>query len=210
MPAVKPILGIVGGIGSGKTHVAAEFARLGAAVIDADHLGHEVLELPEIRAAARARWGERVLGPAGRIDREAVAAIVFAPTPQAAEELAYLERLTHGEIRRLAELRVDELLSRGDVPAIVVDAPLLVEAGWNGFCDKIVYVEAPEAVRSSRVRSRGWSEEELQRRQRRQAPLAEKRKLADVVIDNSGDATATRAQVERAWQAWVANPRAAD
>ncbi len=186
-----PIIGLTGGIGSGKSFVAREFERQGATVIDADQLGHRVLELPEIRAAARNRWGAEIFDPSGQIDRQRLAQIVFAPTAQGAEELAYLEELSHRRIRQMVEQQVAELIERPDVPAIVVDAPLLVEAGWNGFCDKIVYVEAPREVRSNRAKARGWSQEDFDRREQRQESLAVKRGLADVVIDNSGLSEAT-------------------
>ncbi len=135
---------------------------------------------------------------------------MFAPTPQGAEELACLEQLTHPRIREIVERRVAELRMRPDVPAIVIDAPLLVEAGWNRFCDKIVYVEAPREVRGNRAQARGWSQEDFDRRERRQESLAVKRGLADTVIDNSGDLATTRAQAERAWRALVPAERSAD
>ena len=91
-----------------------------------------------------------------------------------------------------------ELIARPDVPAVVIDAPLLIEAGWNGFCDKIVYVEARREVRASRALARGWSEEDFDRRESRQESLTVKRDLADVVIDNSESSDSTRATVQDA------------
>lgn len=200
MQSPAPIIGITGGIGSGKSFVAHEFERLGATVIDADQLGHQILELPEIRAIAKNRWGGEIFDQSARIDRRRLAQIVFAPTARGAVELAFLEELTHPRIRQLAEQQVAKLRGQPDVPAVVVDAPLLIEAGWNGFCDKIVYVEAPHEVRSNRARARGWSQEDFDRRESRQEMLTVKRGLADVVIDNSGTSESTRNQTERAWQ----------
>ena len=94
------ILGILGGVASGKSTVARQFAQLGAAVLDADRAGHEVLRLPEIEAAARRRWGEEAFGPDGRIDRQRLACIVFAPGPKGRREREFLEQLTHPEIAR--------------------------------------------------------------------------------------------------------------
>jgi dephospho-CoA kinase len=174
-------------------------------------LGHEVLDLPEIQAAAAERWGRQIFGPAGKIDRRRLAQIVFQPTAAGAQELAYLEHLTHGPIRQRAEQQVAEMARRPEVRAIVIDAPLLIEAGWNEFCDKIVYVEAPREVRQARALTRGWNQEDFDRRERRQESLEVKSGLADVVIDNSGSAEQTRDQLERVWLSPLGlPPQAAD
>jgi dephospho-CoA kinase len=202
-----PIIGLVGGIASGKSYVAGQWQRLGAAVIDADQLAHEALTQSDVVAAARQRWGDGILvaGRPGavRIDRQRLAQIVFAPTVQGAEELKFLEQLTHPRVRELAERQITGLAGRPDVPAIVIDAPLLIEAGWNGFCDKIVYVEAPRQVRLERALERGWSEAEFDRREARQESLEVKQGLADVVIDSSGSPESTRDQVQRAWHSLI-------
>jgi dephospho-CoA kinase len=203
MQSTLPIVGITGGIGSGKSMVAQEFGRLGAQVIDADVLAHRVLASTDVLADAQRRWGTDILDAAGSIDRRRLAKVVFAPTAEGRAELHYLEGLTHPRIRRLVEERVAELSGRTDVPAIIVDAPLLVEAGWHRFCDRIVYVEAPRAVRLDRSRKRGWSQEDFDRREARQESLEVKRGLADVVIDNSGSLESTRAQAERAWHSLI-------
>lgn len=204
-----PVIGVTGGVASGKSFVARQFAEWGAAVIDVDRLGHEVLRLPEIEAAARQRWGDEVFSTQGQIDRRRVAEKVFASTPEGREELRYLENLLHPRIREFLDGRVKQLLSRSDVSGVVIDAPLLVEAGWNEFCDRIVFVEAPRAVRLARALGRGWSEREFAARESRQASCEVKRRLADVVIDNATNDNAlndkagpdsTRAQSERAWQ----------
>jgi dephospho-CoA kinase len=82
---------------------------------------------------------------------------------------------------------------------VVIDAPLLVEAGWNEFCDRVVFIEAPRTVRFARALGRGWSGQDFAAREARQEPCEVKRQLADVVIDNAGSEESTRAQVERAW-----------
>ncbi len=97
------ILGLLGGVASGKSLVARQLAELGAVVLDADRAGHEALRLPNVEAAARQRWGDAVFGPDGHIDRSRLAKIVFAPPPDGPKERKYLEELTHPEIgRRLA------------------------------------------------------------------------------------------------------------
>lgn len=192
------VIGILGGVASGKSLVARELARLGAGVLDADRAGHEVLCMPEIEAAARKRWGEGVFGPDGRIDRARLARIVFADPPDGPPERSYLERLTHPEIGRLLAREAERLEACGTSVA-ALDAPLLLEAGWDKLCDTLVFVHAPEALRRSRALARGWSEADFAARQSAQQAPEAKRERADLVIDNSGSPHETRRQVERLW-----------
>lgn len=195
-----PVIGLLGGVGCGKSFVAQRMQARGAVVLDADRAGHEVLREPAVIAAARARWGDGILAPDGQINRRSVAQIVFAPTPQGAAELAFLEALTHPRISQRLEAEINQLAS-GDPPtAIILDAPVLLKAGWDKFCDKIVFVEAPLEVRQQRVASRGWSADELARREAAQEPLARKRALADEVIDNGSSPEQTEAELDRVWK----------
>ena len=100
-----PVIGMMGGVASGKSFVARQLGQCGAAVIDADRLGHEVLRLPEIEAAARQRWGDEIFSTDGQIDRRRLAARVFAATPEGREDLRYLESLTHPRIREFLDQR---------------------------------------------------------------------------------------------------------
>ncbi len=194
------VIGIVGGIASGKSWVAEQFARLGAVVLDADRVGHDVLRLPEVEAALRSRLGPGVFDQAGRVDRRAVADRVFAPPPDGPREREFLEQLTHPKIgQRLVE-QVSNLKAQGNVPAVVLDAAVLLEAGWRDVCDKVVFVDAPRDVRLERARSRGWTEKEFDAREQSQQPLDAKRQAADAVIDNSGSTDKTQAQIEQFWQ----------
>jgi dephospho-CoA kinase len=192
------IIGILGGVASGKSTVARQFARLGAGVLDADQAGHRALRLPQVEAAIRQRWGEAVFGPDGHIDRERLAQIVFAAGPEAQANRKYLEQLTHPEISRLLKQQAEALAAAGTVVA-VLDAALLREAGWDAQCEKIVFVEAPREVRLARAAARGWREEDFAAREGAQGSLDQKRADADVVIDNSGSPERTQAQVERFW-----------
>jgi dephospho-CoA kinase len=196
------ILGILGGVASGKSLVARHLARLGAGVLDADRAGHDVLQMSHVESAVRARWGERVFGPDGRVDRSRLAKVVFAPGAQGEQERRYLEELTHPEIGRLLDQQARRLAAEGIVVA-VLDAPLLLEAGWDGFCDKLVYVDAPRPVRLARARARGWSEEDFAAREAVQESLDFKRGRADLVVDGSGSPEQAEAQVERFWHSLV-------
>jgi dephospho-CoA kinase len=192
------ILGLLGGVASGKSLVARQLVDLGAVVFNADRAGHDALLLPSIEAAARQRWGNAVFGPDGHIDRAQLARIVFAPPPDGPPERKYLESLTHPEIsRRLAAVAESE---EAAAPLIVLDAALILEAGWDKLCDYFAFVEVPQELRLARALQRGWKEEDFSAREAAQESLDSKRTRADVIIDNSGSAEHTQAQVKRLWQ----------
>lgn len=189
-------IGIAGGIASGKTLIAEQFAHAGAAVVSADALAHEVLEYDEVKRLARERWGDAIFSADGRVDHAALARIVFAPPPDGPRERKYLEQLIHPEVGRLVQKRLEALEQEGTATAIVLDVPLLFESGWGKLCDKIVYVEAPREQRLSRALARGWTQEDFQQREAVQDSLETKREQADLVIDNSGSPQQARAQVD--------------
>lgn len=203
------LVGIVGGIGSGKSAVSDQFRRLGAEVLDGDRLGHDVLAEPAVIEALRNRWGERVIrsdpsaGGAEAINRSEVARIVFADTPEAETELRYLESVTHPRIRARIAARLDALEQEhehAERPFVaVLDAPLLLEAGWDAYCHYLIYVDVPRQIRLQRLASRGWDNAELAAREARQLPLAEKQARADWTIDNSGRPEKMSRQIEQIW-----------
>ena len=192
------IIGITGGVASGKSRVAEQLAALGAGVLDADRAGHEALRLPHVEAAARRRWGDAIFGPNGRIDRAKLARIVFGAEPEAERERKYLEQLTHPEIGGLLKRQAEAFEAAG-VRVAVLDAALLFEAGWDEMCEKTVFVESPREARLARALARGWTEEDFAARECVQESLERKRPRADVIIDNSGSAERTQAQVEQFW-----------
>lgn len=211
------VIGILGGVASGKSAVTRMLAELGCGVLDADRAGHEALRQPEIKQAIRHRWGEAVFDADGEIDRQAVAKIVFAPpvaesetraggerTRQINDERKFLERLTHGRIAAALKRQADAMAAESRVAAIVLDAAVLLEAGWDAMCDVLVFVDAPAHTRRERARSRGWSEAEFAAREAAQESLEVKRQRADFEIDNSGDLEHLRGQVERFWHAFAA------
>jgi len=193
------LIGIVGGVASGKSVVAKCLAELGATVLDADVIGHAVLREPHVERAARVRWGDTIFGTDGHIDRPALAAIVFGRDQTAAAEREYLESLTHPRIRKQLCDRIGELSRENLHPAAILDAPVLIKAGWSELCDAIVYVETPQPLRQARAQLRGWTAQEFARREAAQESLPEKQALADVTIDNSGSLEDTRRQVQKFW-----------
>jgi len=192
------VIGILGGVASGKSLVARQLAELGAGLLDADRAGREVLRLPGVEAAARERWGERVFGPDGRIDRERLSEVVFAPPPDGPPERLFLEQLTHPEIGRRIAQRAAELAGAG-VRVAILDAPLILEAGWDKLCTRLLFVDAPRRARLARAIARGWTEEGFAAREAVQLPLDQKRRVADRVVDNSGPPEQTRTELERLW-----------
>lgn len=198
-PQAKPVIGLVGGIGSGKTTVAAAFGRHGGKVISGDQLGHEALGQPDVEAVVRRRWGDGVLHPDGSVNRRRLGARVFAEPA----ELRELEQLVFPWIER--RIREEIAAARADpaVAFIVLDAAVMLEAGWNKVCDWLVYIDVPRPQRLQRLRQqRGWSEEEVSARERAQLATTEKAARADFSVDNSGPPEQTARQVDELLQHW--------
>jgi dephospho-CoA kinase len=197
--ARQPVLGLIGGMGSGKSLVAAEMARRGGRIISGDLAGHEALRQPDIKTRVVERWGQAVLDEKGDVDRRKLGAIVFADP---AERKA-LEALVFPFIER--RFREEAALAQQDpaVRFVILDAAIMLEAGWNNVCHRLVYVDSPAAVRLRRLaEQRGWSAKEVETREQAQMPLEEKRRRADAVIDNSGSPEATVRQIEGLLRQW--------
>lgn len=189
----KPVIGLVGGMGSGKSLVAQELARHGGRVVSGDQLGHEGLRQPAIRDQLVGRWGKEILTESGEIDRKKIAVIVF----ENETELRALEAAVHPWIERRFREEVATAERDPAVRFVVLDAAVMLEAGWNKVCDRLVYVDAPRPVRLRRLaEQRGWSEKDVEAREARQLPLSEKAARADFMIDNSGPRAETARQLD--------------
>lgn len=189
------LVGLTGGIGSGKSTVARMLEVRGAVVFDADVLARRAVEMgtPGHRAVVE-RFGADVLAPGGDLDREALASIVFAD-PAARRDL---EAIVHPEVRRMFAEGTEE--HRGSDRVVVFSAPLLVETGMNTAFEVLVVVSTTVETQIQRLmRDRGMSEEAVRARIAAQAPLEDKAAVADVLIDNEGTLEELEAQVERAW-----------
>lgn len=190
------ILGLAGGVGAGKSVVAACLEKLGCVVIDSDARAKAKLDDPEARARIVQWWGEDILDESGRVDRAKVAAIVF----QNDAERARLEQLIHPMLVEDREATIAQAAAAG-APAVVIDAPLLFEAGLNEQCDYVIFIEAPHSERVARVaQSRGWGESELIRREKAQMPLEKKRRLADYTVTNTGSTDELCDEVSRVFR----------
>ncbi|MEW6026965.1 MAG: dephospho-CoA kinase [Planctomycetota bacterium] len=178
------IIGLTGGIGSGKTYIARLFRNLGACVVDADRIGHQAIGRPDVRKTLVKWYGRDILNKAGRIDRGKVSGIVFASDRQ----VRRLNKLTHPYIRKEMFKQVRRLRR---VAVVVIDAPLLLESNLDKFCDYTVFIDTPHKLRLKRILvSRDWDAAEIKRREKYQMPLSSKKSKADFVVDNRSPSSA--------------------
>jgi dephospho-CoA kinase len=193
------VIGLIGGIGSGKSQVAAAFARHGARVISGDELAHEALRQPEVKARIADRWGRDILDDRGEVQRRKLAGIVFAD----ATERRKLEEMVHPWIRSRIRRDVEEARRDPAVRLVVLDAAIMLEAGWNEICDRLVFIDAPKEERLRRVAGqRGWTADDLEARERAQLPLTAKAARADHALDNSSSLDRLGSQVDDLLRLW--------
>jgi len=195
------VIGVTGGIGSGKSAASQILAELGAVVIDADRVGHEVYR-PGSPGWDRVveRFGRDVVAPDGSIDRKRLGAIVFADPKQ----LARLNAIVHPLIRAAIGARIAAERAAGHASAVVVEAALLVEANWDQLVDEVWVVTASRAAVEARLAAqRGLDPSAIAARIRAQIGDAERAARADVIIDNSGSLEALRTYLTALWRARV-------
>lgn len=203
-----PIIGISGGVGSGKSTVIRHVSRLRLLIIDADRIAHELLATEAVITAIRKTFGNRVVDDQGRIDRRQLAELVFgAVAADAADNEGpdsdstlrsrrQLEEILHPAIHQEIVRRIREA-PRG-IEAVILDAALLLEVGWAQECDAVIFIDTPTELRIQRVQeNRGWSAAELARRESAQWPLEKKKSFAGFVVDNSGSVEAAAGEMER-------------
>ena len=184
------IVGIVGGIASGKSVVSALLHELGGIVLDADRVAHDVLQLQDVQQELLARWGPKIVDHQGNIDRKQVSQQIFTMSAEPAvcnqteQERQFLEQLLHPRIRKQFEQEIHKLKNQGE-SLVILDAPLLLEAGWGAICDEILFVGCPLHIRLQRALQRGWTKQQFLARERAQWPIDKKRDASTFQIDNS-------------------------
>ena len=198
-----PVIGLVGGIGSGKSSASAFFEARGAFVIEADKVGHALLNQSPARDLVLERFGPSILsadapeGESPLIDRGALGSIVFAD-PSALRDL---EAILHPRMRVTFEKAIARTIRKGIAEAVVLDAAILFEADWDSLCDRIVFIDAPFEQRLKRVaETRGWTEEILKARESSQKSREFKRNRSEFTISNHASVEHLRRGVDTAWK----------
>ncbi|MDP7005597.1 MAG: dephospho-CoA kinase [Phycisphaerales bacterium] len=192
MNSSYPIIGLIGGIGSGKSTIASVLKTNGCVIADADENTSVVLKDSEVRDQLVQWWGKEILNIDGHVNRKEVSGIVFNDE----DERKKLETLIHPRVMAMQEAQF--LAAPSETIALVIDAPLLIESGLDSICDAVIFVDASKETRLQRViNNRGWSEDELEKREYSQLPLDMKRKKADYVVVNEGDLNEVHNQVKQ-------------
>ena len=191
-PVKKPIIGILGGLASGKSAVAAEFAKLGCGVIDADKIAHELLDEPSVKKEVIDSFGQTILDHTGKINRKKIADIVFV----SGDKISALNRILHPLVLTRAEQLIKQYNGQQQVRAIVLDMPLLVEVDWDKRCDRLIFVDCKPQIRLKRAKKMGlFDENQLKIRENFQISLDKKASIADNIIDNNSGFSALARQV---------------
>jgi dephospho-CoA kinase len=190
------VIGLTGNFGTGKTSVSQMLAELGAVVIDADKLGHKLLQPDtETYREILAAFGKSILKPNGGIDRNKLGKLAFAD----AASLNRLNQIMHPKMYEIAKRKIEEYL-KTDTKIVVLEAALLIEAGWTPLVDQVWITVAPEAIIVRRLKSgRELNEDQVLARLSTQMPSEEKAKQADVVIDTDCSLDELRTRVTELW-----------
>lgn len=191
------VIGVTGGIGTGKSYVSGYLQEWGATLINADKVGHEALKKgTKVHADIVAAWGPGLLTPEGEIDRKKLGSIVFG-NPQA---LARLNGIIHPQMAQMMAQEIDRLRQQG-VEMVVLEAAILIEANWQGLVDEVWMTTAPEEAVIQRLAGRdGLAAEQVRARIRSQMPAEERAKHATVVINTDCAIPATKAEVRKLWE----------
>jgi len=188
----KPIIGILGGIYSGKSTVAAEFAKLGCKVIDADKIAHQLLTMNSIKKEIVNSFGTAILDSKGEIDCKGLAEAAFSNK----DSITRLNSIIHPRVLERVEQLIKQYISNYDVKAIILDMPLLLEVGWGKKCDSLIFVACDDKKRYKRAKKQGLlDEKQIKVRENFQISLDKKASVADNTINNNSDFSALAKQV---------------
>ncbi len=194
------VIGITGGIASGKSTIAKMLESLGASVINADEICHRLINTKSISQKIINRWGDHIQDKYGRIERHKLGKIVFANK----KELSALNKMIHPEAIKRIKNRITKLRNQSTTVAIVLDAALLVESDLIDICDITLFVDTKKNTCKARVKnSRKWPTGEITKREKFQSSLREKKKIADIVICNNRYQADTLKQVKDFWQQFI-------
>lgn len=188
----KPVIGILGGICSGKSTVAAEFAKLGCKVIDADEIAKKLIEKRNIKEKIAASFGQDILNKQGKIDRRKLAGVVFSD----GDKLSLLNSIIHPPVLTRIEQLIKRYNRQKRTRAIVLDMPLLAEVGWANRCNRLIFVDCKQKLRLKRAKKKGiFNRNQLKKRENFQISLDRKTEISDNAINNNFDFRALAKQV---------------
>jgi dephospho-CoA kinase len=194
------VIGITGGIASGKSTIAKMLKSLGASVINADEICHRLINTKPISQKIINRWGDHLQDKYGRIERDKLGEIVFSDR----KEISTLNKMIHPEAIKRIKNRITKLRNQSTTVAIVLDAALLVESNLINICDTTLFVDTRKNTCKERVKnSRKWPTGEITKREKFQSSLREKKKIADIVICNTRYQADTLKQVKDFWQQFI-------
>jgi dephospho-CoA kinase len=191
-------IGIAAGPAGGKSTVAAILAEMGATWINADKIAHQVLQEPEIVEQLIAYFGPQIVGSDGKIDRRSLSKLVFGDDDLSRQGLRYLESLIHPRTKQVIASQIVAAVKSG-AQAVVLDIPLLFESGWVNQCDEVWFVDTSRDIQLAEAHRRGWTQENLNRRQSSQLDAEEKRRLSTRIIPNHGTLEDLKLQVKKRW-----------
>ncbi len=194
------VIGIAGGIASGKSTIAEMLESLGADIIDADKICHRLINTKDIACKITKRWGDHILDDHGKVKRHMLAEIVFSER----EEVSALNSIIHPKAIKEIKSRVAKLQAEAATKAIVLDAALVVESNLIDICDIMLFVDTKKNRCKTRVQnSRKWPLDEITKREKFQGLLQQKREIADVVINNNHSKEDTLYQVKDFWYQFI-------
>ncbi len=194
------IIGLVGGVAAGKSFVAHKLASmLDGIVIDADRLARDVVEDRDVLDRLSEEFGTGILQTDGKLNRSALAKLVFDDSQIAVQNRLKLNGIVHPLVRQKALQIIEQARREHPNPILIIDAPLLLEAGWEPVCDHILYIDTTLEFRLQNSKKRGWSADELQKRESSQISLEEKRQRSSAVILNTG----AESELESELQKWI-------
>ena len=197
------VIGVVGGIASGKSEVTRVLSAMNATVISADEIAHRVLLEPDVIKALVGIFGDGILNeqlsPSDQsrsINRKALGSMVFGDSDNRLAMRRRLEAIVHPRIRQIAREELATRLLDTSHPLIVLDAPLLIEGGWLPYCTHVLFVDSPEGMRRQRAIERGWTTQEWQDRESAQLSFLDKRKVATDILVNDGTLRQLQQRIE--------------
>lgn len=196
----KPVIGILGGIASGKSTVAKELENRGCAVIDADAIAKQFLQTDDVKQQIRNGFGDSVFDAEGRVDRAKLAEMVF--TDRASVEA--INAIVHPKVLKRTEELISQYQNDSRVKAIVLDAPLLLEAGWEKRCDKLIFVNCDRLIKLERASKKGvLDENQLKKRENFQISLDKKAKISHYMVDNNNGLSELTKQIGEIFPALI-------